>query len=322
MSPLRPIVRQKPDIMLSSNNILESHRYLSSVECQVTYASGYRQGVDLLIKAGVANARNEALWLLESVLGITRLDILAEPETNISPTLWAYAREVFKRRAKGEPLQYILGTQSFRGLEIIVRPGVLIPRPETQLIIEEVHAIFDSREELRIADIGTGSGCLVVALATEFPRAKLYATDCSITAIDIATDNANKNSVKNRICFLCGDLLEPLTGLPGVKGRLSAIVTNPPYIPTRHLDTLPRDVRDFEPHPALDGGRDGLSFYRRFLSEAQLFLQPGGYLFLEMGKGQVHRICEEAEDMKVWIVRNIRQDDANIDRIITLERKG
>ena len=314
-------MRQKPDIMLSSNNILESHRYLSSVECQVTYASGYRQGVDLLIKAGVANARNEALWLLESALGITRLDILAEPETNISPTLWAYAREVFKRRAKGEPLQYILGTQSFRGLEIIVRPGVLIPRPETQLIIEEVHNILDPREELKMADIGTGSGCLAVALATEFPYAKLYATDCSVTAIDVAIVNAHKNSVQDRIHFLCGDLLEPLNVLPGVKGGLSVIVANPPYIATRHLDTLPRDVRDFEPHLALDGGSDGLSFYRSLLREASLFLQPGGYLLLEMGEGQAHRISEEAENLQVWTLRNIRQDPANIDRIMTLERK-
>ena len=308
--------------MMSSKTILESWLYLSPVACQVTHASGYQQGIDLLTKAGVSNAKSEALWLLESALGITRLDIHVQPQKSIRPTLWAYAYEVFKRRARGEPLQYILGTQPFRGLEIMVRPGVLIPRPETQLIVEEVHAILDSCEELRMADIGTGSGCLAVALATEFPHAKLYATDCSIAAIGVAVDNANKSSVQDRICFLCGDLLEPLTGLPGIKGGLSVIVANPPYIPTRYLDTLPCDVRDFEPHLALDGGRDGLGFYRRLLSEAQFFLQPGGYLVLEMGEGQAHRICEEAEDLQVWILRNIRRDDANIDRVITLERKG
>ena len=307
--------------MMSSETIFESQLHLSPIECQVTYASGYRQGVDLLTRAGVANARSEALWLLESALGITRLDIYARPQTNVRPTLWNYAREIFKRRARGEPLQYILGTQSFRGLEIAVRSGVLIPRPETELLIEEVHDIFDSCEELKMADIGTGSGCLAVALATEFPHAKLYATDCSVTAIDTATDNANKNSVQDRITFLFGDLLEPLTGLPGVKGGLSAIVANPPYVPTRHLHTLPRDVRDFEPHLALDGGSDGLSFYRCLLREAPLFLQPGGYLLLEMGEGQAHRISEEAENLQVWTLRNIRQDPANIDRIMTLERK-
>ena len=315
-------MRQKPDIMMSSKITLESELNLSSVEFQVTYASGYRRGVDLLTKAGVANAKSEAFWLLESVLGITRLDIHAEPETSVRPTLWAYAHEVFKRRARGEPLQYILGTQLFRGLEIIVQPGVLIPRPETQLIIEEVHTILDPREELKMADIGTGSGCLAVALATEFPYAKLYATDCSVTAIDVAIVNAHKNSVQDRIHFLCGDLLEPLNVLPGVKGELSVIVANPPYIATRHLDTLPRDVRDFEPHLALDGGSDGLSFYRRLLSEAQSFLQPGGYLVLEIGDGQAYRICEKADDLQVWTLRNIRRDDANIDRVITLERKG
>ena len=187
---------------------------------------------------------------------------------------------------RGEPLQYILGTQSFRGLEIAVRSGVLIPRPETELLIEEVHDIWDSCEELKIADIGTGSGCLAVALATEFPHAKLYATDCSVTAINTATDNANKNSVQDRITFLFGDLLEPLTGLPGVKGGLSAIVANPPYVPTRHLHTLPRDVRDFEPHLALDGGDDGLSRYREIAPELTRLLAPNGKICVEVGLGQ------------------------------------
>ena len=308
--------------MMPSKTILESQLCLSPVECQVTYASGYRQGVDLLAKAGVSNAKSEALWLLESALGITRLDIHAEPQASVRPTLWAYAHAVFKRRARGEPLQYILGTQPFRGLEIIVRPGVLIPRPETQLIIEEVHAILDSREKLRMADIGTGSGCLAVALAIEFPYAELYATDCSVAAIDVAVDNAKKNLVEDRIRFFLGDLLEPLTVLPEAKGELSVIVANPPYVPTHHLGNLPRDVRDFEPHLALDGGMDGLSFYWRLLSEAKLFLRPGGYLVLEMGEGQADRICEKAEDMQIWTFRNIRRDDANIDRVITLERKG
>lgn len=308
--------------MISSDVISESIHRSFHEKTPMTYASGYREGVSLLSKAGVSNARNEALWLLEMVLGISRLDIHTEPETAVVQSSWSCTKELFLRRAAGEPLQYILGTQAFRGLDIAVRPGVLIPRPETELVVEEVHSVWLSHDCLQMADVGTGSGCLSIALAAEFPESTIFATDCSEAAIEVAKSNASRHRVQERIRFLCGDLLEPLTSCPELKAGLSVIVANPPYIPTRELDTLPREVRDFEPHLALDGGADGLFFYRRLLREALLFLQPGGSLVMEMGEGQALHIREEAERLSGWQIQNIRQDDAGIDRIISLKRKG
>ena len=308
--------------MHSSNVMFQAADTSSLVETRVTYASGYREGVSLLSKAGVSNARNEALWLLEGVLRVSRLDIHAEPETPIGRSSWSCACEALRRRAAGEPLQYILGTQAFRGLDIAVRPGVLIPRPETELVIEEVHALDLSGNCLRMADVGTGSGCLALALAVEFPDATIHAIDCSDAALEVAKSNAVRHGVQDRIRFLRGDLLEPLSLYPEMQADLSVIVANLPYIPTRELDTLQPEVRDFEPRLALDGGPDGLTFYRRLLCDALVFLRPGGSLVLEMGQGQAVRIREEAERLSAWHIRSIRQDDAGIERVISLERKG
>ena len=308
--------------MISLDVISDSiHRSLYQ-ETPVTYAVGYREGVSLLSNAGVSNAKNEALWLLETAWGISSVDLHTEPQAIVAESSWSGAKELFLRRAAGEPLQYILGTQAFRGLNIAVRPGVLIPRPETELVVEEVHSVRLSHDCLQMADVGTGSGCLSIALAAEFPESTIFATDCSDVAIEVAKSNASRHRVQERIRFLCGDLLEPLTSCPELKAGLSVIVANPPYIPTRELDTLPREVRDFEPQLAFDGGADGLSFYRWLLREALLFLQPGGSLVMEMGEGQALHIREEAERLSTWQIQNIRQDDAGIDRIISLKRKG
>jgi release factor glutamine methyltransferase len=288
----------------------------------MTYAAGYREGVSLLSKAGVANAPNEALWLLENALGISRLDIYTEPDMDVTGSSWFAAKQLLLRRVAGEPLQYILGTQIFRGLDIAVQPGVLIPRPESELVIEEVHVVQLSHNDLQMADIGTGSGCLSIALAVEFPHAMVYATDCSDSAIEIAESNAKRHMVQDRIKFLCGDLLEPLNVFPRIKSGFSVIVANPPYIPTDQIKGLLKDVRDFEPHLALDGGMDGLSFYRRLLRDAPQYLQPEGNLVMEVGEGQAQRICEEVEGLSAWRIQNIRQDDAGIDRVICLEKKG
>ena len=291
-------------------------------ERAVTYAAGYRNGVSRLSNAGVSNATNEAFWLLEKAWGISRLDIYTNPQTVVPPQTVSSANELFRRRAAREPLQYILGTQAFRGLDMSVRPNVFIPRPETELIIEEVHSVRLSCNCLSMADVGTGSGCLAIALATEFPDSMIVATDCSETALAVAQENANRHSVHDRITFVCGDLLEPLHALMEIQDGLSVIVANPPYIPTRHLTTLPPEVRDFEPHLALDGGDDGLTFYRQLLRDALGFLQPGGSLVLELGEGQVFSLCEEAELLSGWHLRNIRQDGAGTDRVIALERNG
>jgi len=308
--------------MIAAADIVNPTMSLIQEESLVTYATGYRMGYALLSHAGVSNARNETVWVLESVLGLSRLDIHVSPETPIDHSLWSRAEEAFRRRAAGEPLQYILGTQEFRGLDMSVRPGVLIPRPETELINEEVHTLFPSSSRLHMADVGTGSGCLAVSLASEFPNATILAMDCSEIAMNVAASNARGYLVHDRIRFQLGDGLEPLRQFPDFHGRFAVIVSNPPYIPAGQLGVLQREVRDFEPWLALDGGEDGLALSRRLLREAHTFLQRGGFLVLEIGEGQVHRICEEAEDLGIWNIQHIRRDGAGIDRVISLERKG
>lgn len=294
---------------------------LRDEETRVTFASGYREGVSLLSKAGISNARNEALWLLEAALGISRLTIHMEPETVLDPLPWIRAKKMVKRRAAGEPLQYIIGTQTFCGLEMIVQPGVLIPRPETELVIEEVGTLRSASDHLLMADVGTGSGCLSVALALEFSGSTIFATDCSVGVLEVAKANAGRHSVQDRIRLLYGDLLEPLKSFVECENGLAVIVANPPYIPTPQLSALPSAVRDFEPHLALDGGADGLKFYRRLLRDALFYLQPGGHLVMEMGESQADQIRKEAEELGPWHCQNIRQDDAGIDRVISLEKK-
>ena len=305
-----------------SDDILNSSCQLGYDHKPVTYASGYQKGMAWLSEAGVSNAGNEALWLLESVLGITRLDIHTKPETTVGRASWSRVVAAFHRRASGEPLQYILGTQEFRGLEITVRPGVLIPRIETELIIEMVHALVPCQKRLVMADVGTGSGCLAVALALEFPESIIFATDCSELALEVAETNARRHSVQERIRFQRGDLLESLGRFPELDHGLSIIVSNPPYIPTEQLGNLQREVRDFEPRIALDGGSDGLVFYRRLLGEALSLLQPNGWMVLEVGEGQAPRICKEIDGHESWSLHHVRQDDAGIDRVMALERKG
>ncbi len=308
--------------MMASDIILKSPDPVLPQEDLITHASAYRKGLALLSRAGVSNATNETLWLLESALGISRLDIHANPDAVVAHSSWACAKDLLLRRTGGEPLQYILGTQEFRGLEIGVRPGVLIPRPETELVMEEVHSVASSQGRFAMADVGTGSGCLSIASAIEFPNARIFATDCSESAIEVAKSNARRHSVQDRIRFLFGDLVGPLKQVQELHAGISVMVANPPYIPTRELATLQKEVRDFEPHLALDGGADGLTYYRRLLREALLFLAPGAYLIMEMGEGQVAHICEEAAPLSTWHIRKIRQDDAGIDRVISLEWKG
>ena len=308
--------------MMTSGTMFQSRVLAFSEKKPMTYASVFREGVAWLSTAGISNAANETLWLLEATLGISRLDIHTQPHTVVPHSSWTEAMRVLRRRAEGEPLQYILGTQEFRGLEMVVRPGGLIPRPETELILEEVHALRLHRDCLNIADIGTGSGCLAVALAAEIPGSMIYATDCSEVALELARHNASRHQVQDRIMLLHGDLLEPLKAMPEGPAEFFVIVANPPYIPTGQLDSLPSEVRDHEPYLALDGGPDGLMFYRRLLREALPVLTPGGWLVMEMGAGQASSICEEAERLMTWKVRNIRPDNAGIGRVISLERKG
>jgi release factor glutamine methyltransferase len=228
---------------------------------------------------------------------------------------------LFKRRAFREPLQYVLGTQEFCGLDFQVTPDVLIPRLETELLVEVVRQKCADLSRALIADVGTGSGCVAIALARALPGATLYATDRSPRALVVAQENAKRHGVHHRVTFLAGNLLDPIQ-LLGLQGHLDAIVSNPPYIPDADLAALQPEVGLFEPRLALDGGNDGFVFHRRLVREAADFLKPDGLLALEIGQGQARHVSGLAQDGENYYNVRTFLDMAGIERVVSARKKG
>jgi release factor glutamine methyltransferase len=228
-------------------------------------------------------ARLDAETLLLHALNQDRAWLLAHWEDEAELAAACVYDELIARRQTGEPIQYITGSSEFFGLPFSVGPGVLIPRPETEHLVEEVIRLAGewSNTPLRIADIGTGSGIIAVAVAHALPQAQISAIDSSAPALAIARENAEQNHLEDRIQFFEGDLLAPLTGQ-----NFHILASNPPYIPTADRDSLSVEVRDHEPHAALFAGEDGLAIYQRLIPEAHALLIPGGWLLLEIGYGQ------------------------------------
>lgn len=269
-----------------------------------------------LASAGRDEARLKAELLVAHVLGIGRLALPdgapAELTAVQAEAVGAWAARV----AAGEPLQYVLGEAWFRGRPFLVDARVLIPRPETEELVDLAlgHAALRRREEPRVADVGTGSGCIAVSLAVERPGARVLALDVSDDALAVARVNAERAGVARRIAFRVADLLE---GVPA--GSLDAVVSNPPYVASEVIGTLAEEVRAHEPRLALDGGPDGLRAIRRLAEQAFTSLRPGGTLFLEMGDEQgpaVRHILGERGFARV----EIRRDLAGHERMAKAER--
>lgn len=286
----------------------------------MTIAELCRAGETMLAQAGIVQFDNEAVWILESVLGQDRLSLYLNKNEKVEEPDRDSAMVLFQRRASREPLQYVLGTQEFCGLDFRVTPDVLIPRPETELLIEVIRQRCGNTSGALIADIGTGSGCIAIALARALPTAILYGTDCSSQALALAQENAKRHGVHDRVHFLPGDLLEPLQRL-GMQGRLVAIVSNPPYIPEGDLAGLQPEVRLFEPRLALAGGHDGLFFHRRLVREAAGFLERDGVLAIEVGFGQAPHVSALAQDGENYYNVRTFHDMADIERVVVVQKK-
>lgn len=274
-----------------------------------------------LAGAGVANAAQEAGWLLEKGLGCRSHHLIAEADREISLDQRASVRSLVDRRARREPLQYILGTQEFCGLEFAVGPSVLIPRPETELLVHEVVRQTGAHHASRLVDVGTGSGCLAVTLATTLRGSKVLAIDRSADALQVAKQNAATHGVLEGIEWLQGDLLAPLAGR-GLEERVDVIVSNPPYIAERDLPGLQPEVQLFEPHMALVSGPLGTEFHRRLLQDAPAFLVPGGMLMMEIGQGQAAAVRALAQDIGGYAPVILVEDAAGIERVVIAQKVG
>jgi release factor glutamine methyltransferase len=228
---------------------------------------------------GSSTARRDAELLLQRVVGRDRAWMLTHPDAELTPEQSRRYESWMERRARHEPVQYIVGEQEFFGLAMQVTPAVLIPRPETEHLVEALLSRVPRDAPLRITDVGTGSGAIAVALAHGLPRAQLTALDCSAAALEIARRNAEFHGVAGRVRFVKSDLLSALRA-----EWFDAVVSNPPYI--ADLEVLEPQVREYEPRAALYAGPTGLEVYGRLIPEAREALVPGGWLLLEIGHGQ------------------------------------
>jgi release factor glutamine methyltransferase len=218
-------------------------------------------------------------------------------------------------------LQYILGTQEFCGLEFDVNPAVLIPRPETELLVEYVALRIPAERQATIVDVCTGSGCIAVAIARLRPRARLIATDLSNPSLDVARQNATRHEVCERITWLEGDLLRPLAEQE-MEGRIDVIVSNPPYIAEADWATLQPEVRLFEPRGALVAGPQGTELHERLLQEAGRYLAPGGALIMEIGAGQACAMRRIVDQISGYGFHQLLYDAAGLERVVIVERIG
>ncbi|MBS1794280.1 MAG: peptide chain release factor N(5)-glutamine methyltransferase [Acidobacteria bacterium] len=269
-----------------------------------------REATAILDRAGVAEARREAGSLLAFALGKDRAFLIAHSDRELSETEAANYRSLLQRRAQREPFQYITGRQEFYGLDFAVAPGVLIPRPETEAIVENALEILETRENPRFCEIGVGSGCISVSMLVNLAKAAAVGLDISPEAIAIARRNAETHRVAERFELRRSDVYEALAG-----ERFDLIVSNPPYIPRSEIDDLQAEVRDFEPLNALTDGGDGLSIIEKIVAGAPRFLEPGGWLLMEIGFGQAAAVGA-LFDRRFWRSAEILADLQGIPRTV------
>lgn len=272
---------------------------------------------DFLGRKGVESPRLQTELLLAHVLKLPRMKLYLNFERALSATELDAVRELVKRRGQREPLQHIIGSTSFCGWEVAVNRHVLVPRPETELLAELGWQFLSTLnpQPSTALDFGSGSGCVAIALAAKCPNARVTALDTSADALAVAKQNAIGLNLAGQILFMHGD---GFAALPA-DARFDLIISNPPYVPTAEIASLQPEVRDYDPRAALDGGPDGLDFYRLFASNAAVFLKPGGKMMLEFGDGQAEAVRQLFE-AQLWIVEEVLQDYNHRPRILIARR--
>jgi release factor glutamine methyltransferase len=283
----------------------------------VTVLEVIQRSSEFLTRKGVESPRLQVELLLAQVLQLPRMKLYLNFERALTKRELDELRELVKRRGDREPLQHILGSTSFCGLEVAVSRDALIPRPETELLAERAIEFLSTlnTQPSTILDFGTGSGCLAVTIAVKCARATVHALDISESALKLSRQNADRHRVSDKIQFHLGD---GFAALPA-KAKFDVIVSNPPYIPSAEIDVLQAEVRDHDPRVALDGGADGLDFYRRLATEGARWLQPHGRLMVELGDGQgtaARGLFTTAD----WTVEAVEKDYGGCDRILIARR--
>lgn len=285
----------------------------------MTFIEAINIATATLSAAGITTARLDAEVLLSHLLAKDRTWLITHFHDAFSDEInRAFERDI-RRRSQREPLQYITGKQEFWGLEFTVTPDVLIPRPETELVVETAVRMANLSKPAVIVDLCTGSGCIAVSLAKELAGANIFAVDKSDKALAVARENASKHGVSDRIRFLDGDLFQPLEELD-IRGQIDIIVSNPPYVRSGDRNTLQPEVRDYEPGLALFAGPQGIEIHERIVEAAPSYLKQHGELIMELGLGQADRIAEMIRLSRVYSAPVVQKDLAGIERVIVARK--
>jgi release factor glutamine methyltransferase len=273
------------------------------------------QTVERLRSAGIDRPRTNAELLLGAVLNKSKVDLYLNKDRILTSDEIEKFNQSIKERISGRPVQYIMGTVEFFGLQFKVDERVLIPRPETETLVEVVMEQLANKENPKIIDLGTGSGAIAISLAKSLKSPFIYATDVSKEALKVAKENALRNKVESQIEFFCGDLFEPLKN-KNLKGQIDCVVSNPPYVSKEEFENLPKEVKDYEPVIALESEKDGLFFHKKIIEDSLDFLKKGGLLALETAFGQAGKVADLIRESKDFSGIEIRKDLGGIDRVV------
>lgn len=280
--------------------------------------------IDFLKEKNIESPRLCAEILLAHQLNTDRLKLYLEYDQPVGEKDLSQYRSMIKRLIDGEPVQYITGIQEFWSMDFIVNSSVLIPRPETEILVEQALRIYneeyaEKNPVISILDIGTGSGAIATAIASELEKAKISAVDISAKAMNTAKLNAAKHGMENRISFYEGDLFAPFKS---DHQTFDIILSNPPYVAKKDYESLPRKIKDFEPGLALESGEDGLSHIREILEKTPEFLNPGGWIMLEMDPGQTDSAIQIITENNEYATGQVIKDYSNKDRVVIARKKS
>lgn len=275
--------------------------------------------VDRFRSEGIDRPRTNAELLLGAVLNARKVDLYLSRDRILTVQEQEKLDRFVRERLSGKPVQYIVGSAEFFGLELTVNPSVLIPRPETETLVEVVLENLRGIAQSKIIDVGTGSGAIAIALAENLAGSFVYATDVSPEALEVAGQNAQRHHIEAQIEFLRGDLLQPLKDKK-LEGTIDCIVSNPPYVSAEEFDALPKEVRDFEPIVALKTDEEGTYFHRRMVENSLDLLAPGAILALEVGLGQAGKVADLIRSQGGFGKTETKKDLGGIERIVLARR--